>query len=167
MLLHIPVQTLVRELFLYLLMMLPALRMSLDWSTAPTIAIPLTVLIPWMLECAVWPVSCSSGTYVEYTNFSPVYFTGCTHGSIRLQGGSTSMNGRVEVCRNGDWGTVCHDYWSTVDSDVACRQLGFSNSGTNFLCVVCQHEKWLYMPLYTIKTLCYNATMFTCRFHCL
>ena len=69
---------------------------------------------------------------IKYANFNPVYFTGCTHGSIRLQGGSTSMNGRVEVCRNGDWGTVCDDYWSTVDSDVACRQLGFSNSGTTF-----------------------------------
>ena len=71
---------------------------------------------------------------MEYTHFSPVYFTGCAHGSIRVRGGSTSMNGRVEVCQNGDWGTVCDDGWTTVDSDVACRQLGFSNSGRIFLC---------------------------------
>ena len=58
-----------------------------------------------------------------------LYLTGCPHGSIRLRNGSTSMNGRVEVCLNGDWGTVCHDHWSAVDANVACLQLGYSGSG--------------------------------------
>ena len=69
---------------------------------------------------------------IFFTYRTPVYLTGCTHGHIRLRDGSTSMNGRVEVCLNGDWGTVCHDHWSAVDSNVACRQLGFSNSGRTF-----------------------------------
>ena len=58
-----------------------------------------------------------------------IAFVGCVNGSIRVMGGSSSMEGRVEVCQNGDWGTVCDDGWTTVDANIACRQLGFSNSG--------------------------------------
>ena len=49
--------------------------------------------------------------------------------SIRLVGGSTRFSGRIEVFSNGQWGTVCDDGFSSVDANVACRQLGFSGSG--------------------------------------
>jgi len=43
--------------------------------------------------------------------------------------GSSNMEGRVEVCLSGVWGTVCDNDWSAVDANVACRQLGYSGSG--------------------------------------
>ena len=55
------------------------------------------------------------------------HITACTQGSIRLQGGSATR-GRVEICNNNVWGTVCDDLWGTPDAQVACRQLGFERT---------------------------------------
>ena len=53
--------------------------------------------------------------------------TTCTQGAIRLQGGTT-IEGRVEICNNNVWGTVCDDFFGNVDARVACRQLGLPSS---------------------------------------
>lgn len=52
----------------------------------------------------------------------------CNNGDIRLAGGTTQYEGRVEVCINQIWGTVCDDFWGAPDARVACRQLGYSES---------------------------------------
>ena len=58
----------------------------------------------------------------------------CGNGDLRLRGtGSTRLQGRMEVCYNNEWGTVCHSGFGDAEGPraamVACRQLGFSDQG--------------------------------------
>ena len=53
----------------------------------------------------------------------------CSTGPLRLVGGNVPNEGRVEICLNDVWGTVCDDGWSTTDATVVCRQLGYSTQG--------------------------------------
>ena len=66
----------------------------------------------------------------------------CTPGQLRLAGGNIPIEGRVEICINNVWGTVCEDSWGRVDATVVCRQLGYLSQGQCFL-----HHRIKYMVM--------------------
>ncbi|XP_072174259.1 scavenger receptor cysteine-rich domain-containing protein DMBT1-like [Diadema setosum] len=47
---------------------------------------------------------------------------------IRLAGGPSAREGRVEIFYDGAWGTVCDDFWDLNDAHVVCRMLGYPSA---------------------------------------
>ena len=59
----------------------------------------------------------------------------CTTGEIRLAGeiSPAGDSGRLELCQNKAWGTVCGRFFGSQEAEVACRQLGFKPTYGKFL----------------------------------
>lgn len=69
--------------------------------------------------------------YTQMYAHTFVYIGVCENGALRLvnsSGGTGEgvMSGRVEICWNAMWGTVCNHNWSLLDAAVVCYELGFS-----------------------------------------
>ena len=54
----------------------------------------------------------------------------CTNGAVRLisRYNYGRCEGRVEVCHNQQWGTICRDNWSDNNTQVVCDQLGYNGN---------------------------------------
>ena len=61
----------------------------------------------------------------------------CVTGSVHLVGTYSSSKdgyGRVEVCYNNAWGTICGDSgWNYNAAEVVCEQLGFGKLTSNHM----------------------------------
>ena len=74
---------------------------------------------------------------MKKSTFGVIWLTGllnvtcaaCSDGELRLQGGMSQFQGRVEICMDAVWGSVCFNLWDNDDAAVVCRQLGFSYQG--------------------------------------
>lgn len=53
-----------------------------------------------------------------------------SEGDVRLVEGGDNNNstteGRVELCQNKEWGTICDDGWDASDAKVVCQQLNLT-----------------------------------------
>ena len=67
-------------------------------------------------------------------------------GEVRILDGNAVNEGRLEICADipddGEgpvWGTVCDDYWTTDDANVACRQLGYTHAQSGAYALLKSH----------------------------
>ncbi len=58
-------------------------------------------------------------------------------GEIRLVAGSTNREGRIELCSNGRWGTVCGDGWTEREAALVCSKLGYSSASRSLFASTC------------------------------
>ena len=66
-------------------------------------------------------------------------FSSCADGDVHLVGGVSQYQGRVEVCLNRAWGTVCaSSSWGSQEAKIICNQIGALSTGilVNFFIMI-------------------------------
>lgn len=102
--------------------------------------IPINFVLGGILSNLWLHVACASfiTDFEQYIKNNHTSYTGCgENGTVRLVDSPTNSvaEGRLEICINREWGTVCND--GLTDNDgfdidaarVVCRQLGFPEDG--------------------------------------
>ncbi len=59
----------------------------------------------------------------------------CYDGDVRVVEGERYGVGRVEVCKDNVWGTICDEGWDDLAATVACRAFRFDWGESCALCV--------------------------------
>lgn len=65
--------------------------------------------------------------------FQSPFMEGCYDGDVRLKGGMSSLEGRVEICQNNTYSSLCDDFWDELDAKVVCNQLEYSGDSKHIV----------------------------------
>ena len=81
-----------------------------------------------LLDCSSNPLAAHNCIHAEDAGVVCLPSSVCSNqGDIRLVAGARDSEGRVEVCNQNMWGSVCDIGWDMNDANVACRQAGFGS----------------------------------------
>lgn len=56
-------------------------------------------------------------------------YNDCTTGDVHLVNGPSPNKGRVEVCINHAWASICSSSFDREEANVVCGQLGYLKNG--------------------------------------
>ncbi|XP_077334376.1 lysyl oxidase homolog 3 isoform X4 [Lithobates pipiens] len=83
---------------------------------------------PVVISCTVGPAFVGHGAPAQAAMKKKKVSQQRREELIRLKGGARPGEGRVEILKKGEWGTVCDDRWDVQAASVVCRQLGFGSA---------------------------------------
>ena len=58
----------------------------------------------------------------------PAHAADPADGDLRIRGGDSHNEGRLEIFHDNEWGTVCDDFFGRMDAKVACKQMGYTGA---------------------------------------
>ncbi|MCG8625906.1 MAG: scavenger receptor cysteine-rich domain-containing protein, partial [Proteobacteria bacterium] len=93
-----------------------------DGSELSLLECPLSYLSPAISSPTDAAVVCQAQSTVS---------SNCSYGDIRLVNGSNKLEGRLEICINKVWGTICSQGFTADDADIVCSQIGLPFNGKN------------------------------------
>ena len=64
-----------------------------------------------------------------------------------MVGGNVPYEGRVEICIDNEWGSICDVGWDEVDASVVCARLDYLTDGKSILIIALHINLYICIPI--------------------